>query len=73
MNDYLTEKYGDQEYILVRESECNAELFLGDINFLMDFHYEPVGGVAVRVGSSGGADLLQAMRRVPVDICEQQG
>ena len=55
-------EYGADNYIIVVMDEDHIDMFGEEVSRLMEEAYEPVGGVAVRVGSASGARLLQAMR-----------
>jgi hypothetical protein len=42
------------------DSECIVE-FMKDVNAMIDDGYEPVGGIAIRIGTQSGAYFVQSM------------
>ena len=57
----LEDKYQGGGYIIVEYDECYRSILVEEVNDLMTLGYMPIGGLSVRVGSSCGATLMQAM------------
>jgi hypothetical protein len=65
VDDYLAEKYGYEDYIVLEFDEMQRDELVSDVNALTKHGYRPIGGISVRTGASSGAYLLQAMYRDP--------
>ena len=64
MGDLITEKYNDDDYIIVEYDEERIGELVSEVNHLVSNGYKPVGGITARVGSRSGAYLLQAMIKI---------
>lgn len=61
MYDYLYDKYGLADYIVLKFDEEDLAEMVSDVNALIGIGYQSVGGISIRTGASRGAYLLQAM------------
>lgn len=61
-------------YVIVHTQRSHTSddmgLLVERVNELIAEGYEPCGGVVARVGTQGGAYLMQAMVKVPTYQCE---